>query len=60
MKMNYGKLVYNHNVPLSTLTRGGFLKKTFCLAASPKSVMVTTNSTPNFDLEDFFSSYVDA
>ncbi len=31
-----------------------FKKNFFCLAASPKSVMVTTNSAPNFDLEDFF------
>ncbi len=29
------------------------LKKLFCLAASPKSVMVATNSAPNFDFEDF-------
>ena len=32
------------------------LKKLFCLAASPKSVMVATNSAPNIDLEDYFSS----
>ncbi len=31
----------------------GFLKKLFCLAASPKSAMVATNLAPNFDLEDF-------
>ncbi len=31
------------------------LKKLFCLTALPKSVMVTTYSAPNFDLEDFFS-----
>ncbi len=29
------------------------LKNRFCLAASSKSVMVATNSLPNFELEDF-------
>ena len=29
------------------------LKNLFCLAASPKSVMVATNSAPNFYLEDY-------
>ena len=32
------------------------LKKKICSAASPKSVMVATNSALNFDLEDIFSS----
>ncbi len=32
------------------------LKNLVCLAASPKSVMVASNSAPNFGLEDFFSS----
>ena len=31
--------------------RGGFLKYFFCLAGSPKSVIVATNSAPNFDLK---------
>ena len=31
------------------------LKKLFCLAASPKSVMVATNSAQNFDLEDLLA-----
>ncbi len=42
------------------VARGRFLKKTVIFAplctASPKSVMVATNSAPNFDLVDFFSS----
>ena len=47
--------VYIEDSTYHKATRGGFLKKLFCLADSPKSVMVATNSAPNFDLEDFFS-----
>ncbi len=35
------------------LNRGGFLKYIFCLAASPKSILVATNLALNFDWKIF-------